>query len=122
MFIYIFIAIAFSWETDNYSCRYQPLTDVSAPLNQEVNRRINKVLTVGIKRRIEKPTPSDNRQFIEKQSVYGGNYSTQLKIVSTVFHQKIVTSEPERLIGCDRTELYSALRGILASAFMGRTV
>jgi hypothetical protein len=99
-----------AWETDNFYCRYAQLRDVSAELNAEVNRRIEKVLVEG-GANLGNDKYSPRTQPIAR--IIKGSKGPFFKVKGTR------RAKPIRLSGCVKTDLLLAMKAALASAWMG---
>ncbi len=134
IFFSFMIIMTLAWESDNFTCRYQNLTDSTAALNREVNRRMNEVVNVGvathrkpnhieIQRRIQN-TGYD--QLSEQDCSIAEPEIRALMAAENITDFTEATQRwssspgvPQPLMGCDRTELLSAMRGAIASPFLG---
>lgn len=138
--ITLFFVNVHAWEIDNYTCRFEELADVSAPLNAEVNSRMQEVITSGVAvdERIVEGIQFMNsmRQRVGESGLESleGKMRERVRL-SIEEHQAandIATFEealldwsadleelPERqpLQGCNQDELLSAMRARLASAW-----
>lgn len=137
----VFISpFAMAFETDNFNCRHENLSDVSQSLNAETNRRINDVLTKGSldfqamenaqRQQREEIFARWNQERKENASASSsgglpggsGTSGAGNKLVFAGQKPK-PPAESEKiykpLVGCDKTELHFALRGALASSWFG---
>ncbi len=125
LFFLLFISNAtFGFETDNYTCRYANLEDVTSQLNEETNRRIQEVLQKGMLDFDASQLPGFPMEIKKKEKSNRPKPSEEASRASMESLDAEQSIQPEirvykQLTGCDRTELHSALRGALASSWMG---
>lgn len=128
VFIFVLLQLlvisVFAFETDNFTCRHAKLEDVTQHVNAETNRRIRHVLEKGS---LQMPYPPKKKKKFEKGSSGSGSSNDNTTKPSKVMTEdsdptEIDPNDPKNykpLVGCDRTELHLALRGVLASSWMG---
>ncbi len=107
----------FAYETDNFTCRHEKLSDVSHALNAETNRRMNEVLSKGaldFEASVASKTAAMDAIFAKQRSKTAGHSEDSADAFNPQDH---MIYKPLR--GCDKTELFSALRGVLASDWFG---
>lgn len=139
--IFLFLSIQ-AWEVDNYNCRFQEISDSATPLNTEVNRRIQEVITTGVyadPRAVEqiRATNELRRRLRDGgMEAFTGKEPEMIRILIQGYARENniqnfeeaklrwmndIQSEPEPrpLVGCNPEELIQAMRSRLASSWLG---
>ncbi|MCC6137651.1 MAG: hypothetical protein IT287_03400 [Bdellovibrionaceae bacterium] len=125
---------SFAFEVDNFTCRYEKLEDVTEQVNAETNRRLEEVLTKGgidfpaMGSKMKPAPPGENANFSydsrPPKPQRGQGVKPQQGSSGTAgmaMNKNFTPPEPvyKPLQGCDKTQLHAALRGALASSWMG---